>query len=140
MVMKHLIDIYEKLSVDNISMQSFADDFPIDGNLKVITKYLKDNGFKEVDPDRIINIMLGTFTRNFNNLKEKAFCVRTKDNAIWIRFGDTSSNLISEENPIFTIGKNKNNNYWRLFIEYMTPWDKELSTSEWLEKLNERFK
>lgn len=86
--MKNIIDILEKLSVDSIVLDV---EFPINGTLEDICRFLEENDFKFIENVDQICIL-------FNSAKSK--CYTTYNNKI-IWFADTSKERISKKNPIF---------------------------------------
>lgn len=90
--MKSLIDILEKLKVDDIIIEKF----PIDGTGNDIITFLKNEGFTYVLCNNSIN-------EEFNKCGCKCFYYTSS--RFW--FGDTSKEKISKKNPIFYICFNK---------------------------------
>lgn len=92
--MKNLKDIIlEKLKIDDIALSNKK--FPIDGTLKDIVKFLKDNNFI------IINDDTKAQSKIFNTVKSKCFTYINDTKRIW--FADTSKKEICKDNPIFFI-------------------------------------
>ena len=129
-MLKNLKDIIlEKLSVDNIVI---VEEFPIDGTMEDIVKFLKEQGFKQISSSGYISDLV-------NLTKTKCFMSDLTN--IW--FADTSEKKVSKDNPIFGIAykfynvyypKNSNNVRSHEYIDIVEN-DKE----EFLRELNKRF-
>ena len=134
MGMKNLVDVLEKLKIDDINLN----EFPIDGTIEEMIKFLEEKGFKYVYCGCGIDEW-------FSNYKSKCF-YKTKGN-LW--FGDTSKEKISKDNPIFiyrilynTFGvfycDNSGNLYWLAGQRDKIKNSKE-NKEEFLRELNKRF-
>lgn len=128
--MKNIVDIYEKLSIDNIRI---SDDFPIEDSFDNIVSFLKAHGFSKYQ----------NVGQTFDEKKEKFEAGHGKAiiismsvliNGYYIRFADTSNKRISKKNPVFLIEfKNNEKNF---FIEYNTWKEEHISEREFLNILN----
>lgn len=123
--MKNLKDMLEKLKVDDIKINA---EFPIDGDRWDIVDFLKGKGFKKVSE-------FGYFD---GHAIAKCFMVDTMS----IYFADTSKREISNENPLFYIGKSGTGNF--IYDVYGKEHDTfativENDKKKFLEELNKRF-
>ena len=91
--MKTIIDILEKLKVDDIVFEKF----PIDGTVEKMIKFLKEQGFIDATES------YGSLNDIFNTAKSKCFFIYPDDNTKRIWFVDTSEREICKENPVFFI-------------------------------------
>lgn len=91
--MKNLKDILEKLSIDDIIDSK---EFPIDGTIRDMIEFLKEEGFEEA-----ANLSGNLMSTILNKKRNKCFII--SDTSIW--FADTSKGDISKDNPIFLIEK-----------------------------------
>ena len=92
--MKNLKDsILEKLRVDDIIINN---EFPIEGTMDDMIKFLEENGFVAADESHNYK---GTADDMFDHNKSK--CFYQTSNRFW--FADTSKEKISKKNPIFFI-------------------------------------
>ena len=121
--------ILEKLKVDDITPDI---EFPIDGTLDDIAKFLEDAGFVAAEESHNYK---GTVDDIFDYNKSKCFL---KEN-IRFWFANTSKEKISKKNPIFFIEKSEKifkvyycNNYTTIDIV-------DNDKKEFLEELNKRF-
>lgn len=104
--MKNLKDsILEKLSIDSIAPDI---EFPIDGTIRDMIEFLKEEGFKEV-ANSSGNMMSTILNRESN----KCF-INYNNTTIW--FADTSKKEVSEDNPIFLIEKSSNVSSFSVYI------------------------
>lgn len=127
--MKNLKDaILEKLKVDDIMLDI---EFPINGTIEDICRFLEENDFKFIENvDKISTL--------FNSTKSK--CYTTYNNRIW--FTDTSKGEISKKNPVFTYMNNGYNKYYTIYytnnlglVKYIVENDRE----SFLKELNKYF-
>ena len=135
--MKALKDILvEKLKIDDINLNG---NFPIDGTLEDMTKFLEENGFKYVECRSDID-------ECFNKYKSK--CFYKNNEYLW--FGDTSKDDVSKKNPIFTYRilqnnfsvyycRNSSRIYW-LVGEFGKIKNLKENKKEFLKELNKRFR
>jgi len=100
--MKQLIDILEKLDLDKVSL--IDDEFPIDGSLEDIIKFLIEHNFKEIKelPDLF---KYTNYVAQFNEYKNKCFGVipdkLSRCDIIFI--ANTSRKKISKSNSLYMI-------------------------------------
>lgn len=123
--MKNLVDILEKLDINKVRL----DEFPIDGSIKDICKYLKKNGYEEVSIQYGVNNFY-TLSRQTN----KAFiCDRAKSQ--WVIFGDLTK-PISHYYPSFRILSDK-----KFYVEWPNTNDSlasvPLTKEEFLDRIND---
>ena len=128
--MKNLKDILEKLKIDDIKLTG---NFPIDGTIEEMAKFLEEEGFQHLASD-IVTIPAA------NNAKAKCFMLDKTETELW--FADTSKEKISRKNPIFSIEIYYKSIVFstysynsRGFYERIIDNDKE----EFLEELNKQF-
>ena len=129
--MKNLKEILvEKLRVDDIVL---GEKFPIDGKIEDIIKFLKKQGFEDIDDSAII----------FDSAKSKCYTTY-KNTHIW--FTDTSKEKNSKKNPIFHISVAENIAtpekifevyYYSSNVDIIDIVDND--KDEFLEELNKRF-
>ena len=124
--MKSLIDILEKLKVDDIIIEKF----PIDGTGNDIITFLKNEGFTYVLCNNSIN-------EEFNKCGCKCFYYTSS--RFW--FGDTSKEKNKKKNPIF-LNKKKSEGW--LFSVYYTMHNEIIynvvdDRKEFLKELNKCF-
>lgn len=136
--MKNLIDILEKLSIDDVKINSskhFVKDFPLDDTIEKIVNYLKDNDFKEVSwPSE--NSLFNEFKKDIEKENGKVFAVY--ENRL-IRFANTSGgNKISADNPIFVIDTGQSDSS-HLYFENKGWWQRSPSTDDFLAKMKYVF-
>ena len=131
MGMRTIVDVLEKLKVDDISFEKF----PIDGTFDEIIEFLKEKDFKEIvaKSDEGVDEM-------FDSKKYTCVTANYKYKRIW--FADTSKEEVSEKNPIFLIICHENKTFiYKVFyvnnrhVKYIVENDKK----EFLEELNKRF-
>jgi len=125
--MKNLKDsILEKLKVDDIILTK---EFPIDGTLEDIAKFLEGQEFVRIKSGSIPSII-------FNENNKRVFINRPRD--LW--FADTSEKDICEDNPVFYIHLNKHNKSNSNFSVYAPSFNiVNNNKKEFLEELNKRF-
>ena len=116
----------EKLKVDDIILTK---EFPIDGTLEDIAKFLEEQEFVRIKSGGIPSII-------FNENKKRVFINSPRD--LW--FADTSKEKISEHNPVFYIHLNKYNKSNSNFSVY-TPSFNIVNNDKkaFLEELNKYF-
>ena len=137
--MKNLIDIIEKLKVDDIKLNI---DFPIDASYDEQLEYLKKHKFKIVTLPKDINYMR-ELVDFLNDEKCKICCINdlsdSDDDVIpVIRMADTSKHAISKDNPMFMIYKeNGKMNYIIVYTGYLSD---HVMPEKWLNELNKYFK
>ena len=131
--MKKLIDVLEKLKIDDIRI----DKFPINGTIEDVIEFLKEQGFEDIK-------QRGPKDNVFNSKESKCFTYIEELKRVW--FADTSKKTISKENPIFVVKFFKDikevssyeyNVYYLINknVEFIVRNDKK----EFLEELNKRF-
>lgn len=91
--MKAIIDVLEKLRVDDIVIE----EFPIDGTVEEMAKFLEEKRFVAANESDIYN---KTVNKIFDSAKSKCYTTY-KNEHLW--FADTSKGEISKRNPIFQI-------------------------------------
>lgn len=132
--MRNLYDyIYEKLSLDNISLDNTFD-FPIDGTSEEMIDWLENEGFYSI-------YYSGISKKTFDRRKGRTVYVSLKkdNDSNSIYFADTSKNPVSKNNPIFNV------NYYYSFDEpsfrlYFNDDDNiKLNKDEWLKAANKIF-
>jgi len=134
--MKNLVDVLEKLKVDDISLN----EFPANGTLDDIIEFLKNSNFIIIEE---ANPLADSTVRKLINTEHKKICFIYKFMSHFIlRFADTSKKEISTENPIFILVKD-NNRYkniytYRIFTQY-DDGHKDLDKEEWTKLINKRF-
>lgn len=130
--MRNLYDyIYEKLSLDNISLDNTFD-FPIDGTPEEMIDWLENEGFYSI---YYTGISKKTFDRKQGHTVYASMKKDNKSNTIY--FADTSKNPVSKNNPVFNVnylfGKPS-------FYLYFNDDDRiELNKDEWLKAANKNF-
>lgn len=102
--MKNLVDVYEKLSIDDINLNG---EFPVDGTYEEVFDFLKNHNFIPLQPK------CSSIVKLFNMERNK--CIRFEKNRR-ILFADTSKEKISERNPVFLINFDNNS----LMIYYLS--------------------
>jgi len=92
--------INEKLDLDKMNLN---DKFPLHGNTKEVIEFLKDNGFKELDDNKIKDF--GEYFHEMNKMSAKvyAFTPDDGDSIDSIKFADTTKTEIGNNNPLFHI-------------------------------------
>ena len=95
--MKTIVDVLEKLKVDDIVL----DEFPVDGTLEDAVKFLKEYGFKEIKFEIKKHFLYTSVIKDIEN-REGRYVVVNKDD-LEIMFGDTSKKDIDERNPLYSI-------------------------------------
>lgn len=126
--MKNLVDILEKLKVDDIKL---SEEFPIDKGTATIVNFLKDNNFEEILYST--NDVWRDVHKKFNKNKgKKVFEYWSKVEVL--RFADMTKD-IDKENPIFCI--NGNGRIWLELLYDVS--DIEVEKKEYLKLLNKVF-
>ena len=94
--MKSLQFVLEKLRIDDIPAD--FGDFPTDGPIEDIVKFLEDSDFENFD-DYDLNISyFREYAKFFNNERKKLFIYNDKGR--WVRIADTSMKKISAEEKL----------------------------------------
>lgn len=129
--MRNLKDVLEKLKVDDISFN----EFPLDGTLDDMVKFLEDNNFIIIEEDAATPLFT---VRQYMNLKHKRICyIYMSTSYSLLRFADTSKKEISAKNPIFILSKNNNGYKYKLASNYDNI--KELNKEEFAKLINKHF-
>ena len=116
--------ITERIRIDNIKHR----EFPVDGTVKDMVKFLKMNGFEEFGEEDM------GVVKQFNKEKIRGFMMNRDKDILW--FADTTKNQISENNPVFLIFRYGNTNELYYDNENL---DKPRNESDLLEMVNKRF-
>ena len=95
--MKTIVDVLEKLKVDDITF----DEFPVDGTLDDAVKFLREYGFEEVEYELEKHFY---YVKDIESRKGRYVVVNREDSEII--FGDTSKEKISPKNPLYSISYN----------------------------------
>ena len=135
--MKDLYSIYEKLDINkvNIKDKGFVKNFPLNGEIEEIAKYLKDYGFKEI-PTPSPYTLFDEFKKDIEKENIRIF-TRPKNNIV--RFANTSlGNEISDDNPIFVINTG-NDGTNQFYFESGKWWAMTTFGSEFLAKMMDVF-
>ena len=91
--------ITERIRVDNIKRP----EFPINGTLDDVVKFLKEQGFKEIK-DLPYFTLYTNYVVPFNKYKDKCFAIEVDGtNTGIIYFADTSKDKISKSNILYII-------------------------------------
>ena len=121
--MKTIIDVLEKLKVDDIVINK---KFAIHTTFNDIVKFLEEEGFQRIDGSSV--------SKAFNTAKSKCFMLEGND--IW--FADTSKEKISKKNPVFYMNCGFIYSIYSMehdILEYIVINNKK----EFLEELNKHF-
>ena len=97
--MKNIVDIYEKLKVDDIVLNN--EEFPINGTFDEMIDFLKEYDFKEVKYDFDKHFLYSESIRDFNNKHKRVFIANREEGEII--FADTSREEISAKNLMYSI-------------------------------------
>ena len=97
--MRKIVDIYEKLKVDDIILDN--EEFPINGTIDDIVDFLKRYNFKEVEYDSDKHFRYTEIIRDFDKKHKKVFIAYREEGEI--TFGDTSREEISAKNLMYSI-------------------------------------
>lgn len=129
--MKNIVDILEKLSVDNIHV---SDDFPIKASFDDTVSFLEAHGFSKYEN---VGQFFAEKKEVFEKEKGKAFIISMSvfHDTFYIRLADTSNKRISKGNPVFLIEFN-NSEKDNFFIEYNFWKEEHVSEKEFLDRLN----
>lgn len=100
--MRNLVDIYEKLDIDKVSLNNKSQ-FPLDKGLQKAIEYLKQNNFREIDTSVHQIDNAPTAIEAFNIEKDKVFYVFSNKRGGIIRFANTTSKIISPSNPCLEV-------------------------------------
>ena len=122
--MRNLVDILEKLSLDDIKMSKR---FPTSGRMDDVIDFLKDVGFNEIE----VNYNMD-FIGQLNKEKGKYFA-KTGDTIYW---ADTSKGNISEKNPMFAMIDKRD---YYFYYDKRFGQMKEIELKDLIKKLNEVF-
>ena len=96
--MRNLYDyIYEKLSLDNISLDNTFN-FPVDGTPEEMIDWLENEGFYSI---YYTGISKKTFDRRKGHTVYASMRKDNDSNSIY--FADTSKNPVSKNNPVFNV-------------------------------------
>ena len=135
--MKALKDsIYEKLKVDDISIE----DFPINGTIDDICNFLKNEGFIEGNDLKIM--VWSAYFPSMNSYKTKIFyktLAEVPSIAHSIKFANTTKHSISKDNPLFNIilDSKSNDRIFQLWADRNI--NETVSEKEFLKELNKHF-
>lgn len=130
--------INEKLDINNVNL----DEFPADGTIDEVVKFLKHNDFKvELDYDDAMKKYHSVFKAFCNEQGNRVF-MQHPDGA-WLRFAYVDGTPILYQNPIYDFipGKFKNvyeKEFYDLYTGYYN--SESISKSEFLRELNKHFK
>ena len=97
--MKSLKSLLEKLRIDDIP--DISGDFPADGPIEDIVKFLEDCDFENFDDYDLDIAYFREYAKFFNKQRKKLFIYNDKGR--WVRIADTSMKKISAENPIIVV-------------------------------------
>lgn len=121
--------IVERIRIDNVKPTC---DFPINGTIDDMIKFLKMNGFKET------RFTFGNIFALLNKKSTKQFvCYNKEFDAVRLWFADTT-NKITNDNPVFLISFIKGNNQ-REFRYSGEKFNNQCSQQEFIEMLNKCF-
>ena len=90
--------IIERIRIDNVKRTTFRE-FPLDGGIKGIEDFLKDNGFTQIKCDEPALTKRG----NFLNSKHGKYYIIYNSQIKSFTFADTSNGPISKTNPMYYI-------------------------------------
>lgn len=136
--MKSLVDILEKLDINkvNIKDKDFVKNFPLNGEIEEIAKYLKSYSFKEIEwPNQYTPF--DKFKKDVEKENNRVFTINKNG---LIRFANTSNgNKISIDNPIFLIYNGESVSKG-LYFENKDWWEwKEIKPDDFLAKMKKVF-
>lgn len=132
--MRSIVDIYEKLSIDDVKIGSFADEFPTDEDADTVCDYLKSHGFKEIPWPTTTNF--AEFEKDVEKENKRVF---TRYEDVLVRFADTSrGNKISEKNPIFVV-EPRSSTVISLYLEFNRWWEKGVKYNDFMNNLIKVF-
>lgn len=129
--MKKLIDIYEKLDINDVKIRN---KFPIAETREDVREFLLDNNFKEVPYAESWE----SIAKALNSANGLVFIQSMNER--WIRFADTKEHIKHyNENPVYTMFFDDDGISYQLDgIELMYD-SEEVSKKEFLKELNKKF-
>lgn len=132
--------IIEKLDINNIK---FNDKFPVEGPKEKIFEFLEDNGF-EIEEIPKTSLSFKVIEELGKTKLRKAFSF-ANSHGFAIYFGDSTSNSISKDNPVYYIGKNykKEVIFYRVFPSKYTTYateEEKIDEKEFLKEVNKLFR
>ena len=129
--------ITEKLSIDDMVPDN---DFPIDGPIKDIVRFLEYDDFENFDDYDLDLNYFGEYEDFFNKKHKKLFVYNIKSR--WVRFADTSMKKISVENPIIVVKFNEDGDEKKptYAVEIDSFWDRYLNKEEFKKAIKKVFK
>lgn len=137
MGLKDLYSIYEKLDLDKVGVDDFAEEFPIEGDLPRFIEYLKRHRFEELTFRN--NTDVGALINLFDRSHGKAFLCNDGSSLKWVRFANTRDRKVSEKNPIFSIIMDYGADDYAFYTECERYWENELSARDWHKELKKCF-